>query len=46
LICIAFLLTIPYSSIERVYLGYYIWLLSIAIITLSPFTPHARRIAG
>lgn len=42
MICITCLLTVPYSNIERVYVGYYIWLFSIAVITLSPFIPPTR----
>ena len=36
----AYLFTVPYSSIEAIYPGYYVWLLSVCTISLAHFVPN------
>jgi len=44
--CALFVLTVPYSSIETVYFGFYLWLTSMAVIAVALFLPNTLPNAG
>ena len=45
ILCVLYLGTVPYSSIETVYFGFYLWLASMILIAIAAFSssPHRTR---
>ena len=46
LLLASFVGTVPYSSIETVYFGFYLWLTSMAVIAVALFLPNTLPNAG